>query len=148
MNVLSTALVQKEEKGGLVYYTINWSALRKAEKYDIQKFVPAMAGVYELYYKDAGAGMMLFHYGKAWLGGLRAVIRELTDPILLKQRPELLAVVSKHECYYRFVQCSSLPDMEDILHWIAVSCKHAEKEFPPSGRYKEIRVKEIDAPAG
>lgn len=145
MNVLSTALVQKAEKGGRAYYTVNWSAFRKAEKYDIQKFVPAMAGVYELYYKDAEGKLTLFYYGKAWLGGLRALIRELTDPVLLKQRPELLAIVSKHECFYRFVLCSSLPDMEDILHWITVSYKRDEKEFPPSGRYAEIRVKEIEA---
>jgi hypothetical protein len=145
MNVLSTALVQKEERDGRAYYTITWSALRKAEKYDIQKYVPAMAGVYELYYKDGDGGLKLFYYGKAWLGGLRAIIRELTDPVLLKQRPELLAVVSKHECYYRFTQCGSLPDMEDILHWITVSYKRDGKEFPPSGRYADIRVKEIDA---
>jgi hypothetical protein len=145
MDVLPTALVQKEEKGGRVYYTINWSPFRKAEKYDIQKYVPAMSGVYELYYKDAEGKLTLFHYGKAWLGGLRAIIRELTDPVLLKQRPELLAIVSKHECHYRFVQCDSLPDMEDILNWITVSCKRSEKEFPPSGRYGEIRVKEVDA---
>ena len=143
MDVLPVALVQKNEKGGFAYYTIHWSPMRKADKYDIQKTVPAMSGVYELYYKDSEGKMALFHFGKAWLGGLRAIIRELTDPVLLKQRPELLAIVSKHECHYRFVQSDSLPDMEDILSWIAVSCKRSEKEFPPSGRYAEIRVKEI-----
>ena len=144
MDVLPTALVQKEEQNSRAYYTINWSPLRKAEKYDIQKFVPAMSGVYELYYKDFEGQMTLFHFGKAWLGGLRAIIRELTDPVLLKQKPELLAIVSKHECYYRFVQTDSLPDMEDICNWIAVSCKRSTKEFPASGRYAEIRVKEVD----
>jgi hypothetical protein len=144
MDILPTAVIQKEEKGSRVYYTINWSPLRKAEKYDIQKSVPAMSGVYELYYRDSEGKPALFYYGKAWLGGLRAVIRELTDPILLKQRPELLAIVSKHECSYRYAQCDSLPDMEDVLHWIAVSFGRGEKEFPPSGRYAEIRVKEID----
>ena len=144
MDVLPVALIQKEEKGGRAYYTINWSPMRKAEKYDIQKFVPAMSGVYELYYRNSEGDMTLFHFGKAWLGGLRAILRELTDPILLKQRPELLAIVSKHQCSYRFVQCDSLPDMEDILNWIAVSYKRSTKEFPPSGRYAEIRVKEID----
>jgi hypothetical protein len=144
MDVLPVALVRKEEMGGRAYYTINWSPLRKAEKYDIQKTVPAMSGVYELYYRDSEGKMKLFHYGKAWLGGLRAIIRELTDPILLKQKPDLLAIVSKHECFYRFFQCSSLPDMEDILNWIAVSCGRGAQEFPPSGRYGEVRVKEID----
>jgi hypothetical protein len=144
MDVLPTALVQKEEQGTRAYYTISWSPFRKAEKYDIQKYVPAMSGVYELYYRDAEGKLTLFYYGKAWLGGLRAVIRELTDPILLKQRPELLAIVSKHECLYRFVQCDSLSDMEDILNWITQSYKRDEKDFPPSGRYAEIRVKEVD----
>jgi hypothetical protein len=144
MDVLPGANMRKEVRGGLAYYTVNWSPLRKAEKYDIQKTVPAMAGVYELYYRDSEAKMRLFHYGKAWLGGLRAIIRELTDPILLKQKPELLAVVSKHECSYRFFQCDSLPDMEDILNWIAVSYGREAKEFPPSGRYAQVRVKEID----
>jgi hypothetical protein len=144
MDVLPTALIQKEEKGGRAYYTISWSPIRKAEKYDIQKTVPAMSGVYELYYKNHEGQLTLFYYGKAWLGGLRAVIRELTDPILLKQRPDLLAIVSKHECFYRFVQCDCLPDMEDIVHWITVSYKRDEKDYPPSGRYAEIRVNEID----
>ena len=145
MDVLPVAIVQKEEKAGRAYYTINWSAFRKAEKYDIQKSVPAMSGIYELYYRGDEGKMTLFYYGKAWLGGLRAVIRELTDPILLKQRPELLAIVSRHECFYRFVQCESLPDMEDILNWISVSYKRSAADFPPSGRYAEIRVREIDA---
>ena len=145
MDVLSKALVEKEEKAGRAYYTINWSAFRKAEKYDIQKFVPAMSGVYELYYRNDEGEMTLFYYGKAWLGGLRAIIRELTDPILLQQRPELLAIVKRHECYYRFVQCESLPDMEDILNWISISYRRNAAEFPPSGRYAEIRVKEIEA---
>jgi hypothetical protein len=144
MDILPTALIQKEVRGSRVYYRINWSPIRKAEKYDIQKTVPAMAGVYELYYRDAEGKLTLFYYGKAWLGGLRAVIRELTDPILLKQRPDLLAIVSKHECHYRFVQCDSLPDMEDILNYISLSCKRDPKEFPPSGRYDEIRVKEVE----
>ncbi|MCL1818956.1 MAG: hypothetical protein FWG35_08480 [Spirochaetaceae bacterium] len=145
MDVLSPAIVQKEEKGDRVYYTVNWSAFRKAEKYDIQKAVPAMAGVYELYYRDSEGKLTLFYYGKAWLGGLRAIIRELTDPILLQQKPDLLAIVSRRECFYRYVQCESLPDMEDILNWIAVSYKRDAAAFPPSGRYAEIRVREIDA---
>ena len=144
MNVLPVALVQKEENAGRAFYTINWSPLRKAEKYDIQKFVPAMSGVYELYFRDSEGKMTLFHFGKAWLGGLRAIIRESTDPILLKQRPELLKIVAKHECFYRFVQCDSLPDMEDICNWIAISYKKNTNEFPPSGRYAEIRVREVN----
>ncbi|MDR1931739.1 MAG: hypothetical protein LBQ57_02840 [Spirochaetales bacterium] len=144
MDVLPVAVIQKEVGAQRAYYTINWSPMQKAEKYAIQKSVPAMAGVYELYYKDSEGKLTLFHYGKAWLGGLRAVIRELTDPVLLKQRPELLAIVSRHECFFRFAQCDSLPDMEDVVNWITVSSRRNEKEFPPSGRYSEIRVKEVD----
>ena len=144
MDVLPTALVQKDVKGNRAYYTISWSPFYKAEKYGIQKIVPAMAGLYELYYRNSEGTMTIFYYGKAWLGGLRAIIRELTDPILLKQRPELLAIVSKHECYYRFVVCSSLPDMEDILNFITISYKRNTRDYPPSGRYADIRIKEID----
>ncbi|MDR3201197.1 MAG: hypothetical protein LBT68_07030 [Spirochaetales bacterium] len=144
MDVLPVAVVQKEVRGARAYYTVSWSPLQKAEKYTIQKSVPAMSGLYELYFRNAEGKLNLFYYDKAWLGGLRAMIRELTDPILLQQRPELLAIVSKHECFYRFVQCDSLPDMEDILSWISVSCKHGEGGLAPSGRYEEIRVKEVD----
>ncbi len=131
--------VEKLVRGGKAFYTVNWSPMRKADKYDIQKVVPARAGLFELYYKDGRGKLRLFHFGKVWLGGLRAVIREMTDPILMKDRPDFQKLLSTRECFYRYCLCDSLPDLEDVLHFFS---KEEKEVSEASGRYSEIRLKE------
>lgn len=140
---MPTARLDKIVRANRAYYTIRWSPLRKAEKYDIQKTVPAMSGLYELYYRGRDGRLRLFHYGKAWLGGLRAVIREFTDPDLMKDRPDLRQVLLSHECFYRFSICNSLPDLEDLLGFFSASEKRTDERIPTSGRYEKIRIKEV-----
>ena len=143
MDFLPAARLDKTVRDDRAYYTIIWSPLRKADRYDIQKTVPAMAGLYELYYRDDGNSCHLFHYGRAWLGGLRAVIREFTDPDLMKDRPDIRDILKARPCYYRFTVCESREDMEDILYYFAgFRRKGADTVRVSSGRYGEIRVKQ------
>jgi hypothetical protein len=107
MQVVPTTRVEKKVKDEVAYYTVFWSSIKRVDKYDIQRTVPAMAGIFELFYRGDDRKLHLFYYGKAWLGGLRAVIREMTDPILMKDRPDIQDILKKHECYYRFAVCES-----------------------------------------
>jgi hypothetical protein len=145
MNFMPAARLQKTVRGTCAYYTIRWSVLRKADKYDIQKAVPAMAGLYELYYRGADRKLRLFHFGRAWLGGLRAVIREFTDPTLLKDRPDLQRMLTEYECYYRYSICESLPDLQDLIDFFAASEKIGGGISAASGRYEKVRIKEVTA---
>ena len=45
-------IIIKEEDKSDVYYTLTWTALTRADKYKITTSVPAIAGMYELYYMD------------------------------------------------------------------------------------------------
>ena len=133
--------IEKIVRGASVFYTVNWSPVRKADKYDIQKAVPSRAGLFELYYKDEKGAFKLFHFGKAWLGGLRSMIRETTDPLLMKDRPDFQKLLSTKTCYYRYCLCDSLPDLEDVLHFFS---REEKKPAEPSGRYGEIRLREVE----
>jgi hypothetical protein len=143
MNFMPAARLEKTVRGNGAYYTVRWSALRKADKYDIQKVVPAMAGLFELYYPGADGRLRFFHFGRVWLGGLRAVIREYTDSTLLKDRPDLRKILTSHDCYYRYSICESLPDQQDLLDFFAASGKTVVGPTASSGRYEQVRVKEI-----
>ena len=72
-------IVQKLVNKRNVYFTVSWSRLKKSDKYEIVKSVPADAGIYELYYMDEKQKLCLFHVGKSWYGGLRSEIRLRTD---------------------------------------------------------------------
>ncbi|HOV38520.1 MAG TPA: hypothetical protein PLG79_07360 [Spirochaetales bacterium] len=142
MQVVPTTRVEKKVKDGVAYYTVFWSSIKQVDKYDIQRTVPAMAGIFELFYRGDDRKLHLFYYGKAWLGGLRAVIREMTDPILMKDRPDIQDILKKHECYYRFAVCESREDMEDLIGFFARTS--GTPQPAASGRYKDVRLKEIE----
>ena len=65
-----------------VYYTVYWSRLQKADRYQIITKVPSVSGIFELYYQDEHKQLNLFHIAKAWYGGLRTGLRKATDPEL------------------------------------------------------------------
>ena len=59
-------ITQKLVRARDVFYTVSWSRLRKADKYEIITSVPSEAGIYELYYMDDWEKLCLFHVGKSW----------------------------------------------------------------------------------
>lgn len=124
-----------------VYYTIYWSALTKADKYEIIKSVPSVSGLFELYYMDKKKKLNLFFFAKAWFGGLRNSIRSLTDP-LIEKNPKRRKVLENHDIYYRFCMTDSNSDMADVLYFYSLT--YFPKKVPPShsNRYVDIFVNE------
>jgi hypothetical protein len=137
-------IVQRREKAKAVYYTVNWSRLRKADKYDIVKSVPSEAGIYELYYLDDKGKLCIFHVGKSWYGGLRNELRERTDAEMEKdaRRKEIL---EEKDCFYRWSLLSNSDDMADLLYFFAQTWLPGTLTVHHSGRYEQIYVNEVDA---
>ncbi|HEY9593809.1 MAG TPA: hypothetical protein VHE79_04985 [Spirochaetia bacterium] len=136
--------VQKLVRKTSVYFTVRWSHLKKSNKYDIVRSVPAEAGIYELYYMDEKEKLCLFHVGKSWYGGLRSELRARTD-VELESDAARKAILDEHDCWYRWTLISNSDDMADIVFFFAQTYLPGTKNVHHSGRYENIYVKEIDA---
>ena len=126
------------------YFTLRWSRLSKADKYEIIKKVPAMAGIFELYYMDAKKKLNLFFVGKVWIGGLRSRIRRLTDPEL-EMDTKRRAVLEKFDCYYRYSLTDHQSDLDDVFYFFAGRHFPRETKAEHSGRYSQILVYELSS---
>jgi hypothetical protein len=125
-----------------VYYTVFWSRLRKADRYEIVTKVPAVSGIVELYYQDQHKQLNLFHIAKAWYGGLRAWLRKATDAELEEDEIKK-EILEKNDCYYRYTVIPSYADMSDILYFFAATYRPHCHQVMPSGRYENIFVNEV-----
>lgn len=137
-------ITQKLVRARDVFYTVSWSRLRKADKYEIITSVPSEAGIYELYYMDDWEKLCLFHVGKSWYGGLRNEIRARTDVELEKDAPRK-AILEEHDCWYRWSLLSNSDDMADVLFFFAQTYLPGIMSVHHSGRYDRVFVKENDA---
>jgi len=137
-------VVRKQVRGGNVYFTVNWSRLKKGDKYDIVRSVPSDAGIFELYYMDRKKKLCLFHVGKSWYGGLRNEIRLRTD-VELENDKDRKALLDKYDCWYRWSLVSSSDDMADILFFFAQTLIPGTLTVHASGRYERIFLNEVDA---
>lgn len=138
--------ISRKEKGEDGYFTVVWSPLFKADKYDIHRKVPAMGGVAELYYRDGAGKLFLFRLARSWYGGLRAVLREGTDPELEKDE-RLRAIVreNKDRLYYRYSLCESSQDLDDVLFFLYESMSPGRHGAGHSGRFERIFLEEVDS---
>ncbi len=134
--------VRKQVEGETAYYTINWSELRQTDRHEIIRVVPSVAGIYELYYRDAGKALRLFHVARAWYGGLRHSIRETTDPELVRNGKHR-ALLGEYETWYRFAPVRSYHDLSDLMFFFAETYFPQEQREAASGRYDNIFVKEL-----
>ena len=137
-------VVGKMVKGRNAYFTVSWSRLKKADKYDIVRSVPSEAGIYELYYMDRLGKLCLFHVGKSWYGGLRNEIRLRTDKEL-EDDAARKAILARYDCWHRWSLVSSSDDMADLLFFFAQTHLPGTTTVHSSDRYDKIFVKEIDA---
>ena len=137
-------VVGKMVKGRNAYFTVSWSRLKKADKYDIVRSVPSEAGIYELYYMDRLGKLCLFHVGKSWYGGLRNEIRLRTDKELEDDAARKL-ILARYDCWHRWSLVSSSDDMADLLFFFAQTHLPGTTTVHSSDRYDKIFVKEIDA---
>lgn len=136
------ARVRKETDAGNAYFTLYWSPLKKADKFEIIKAVPSVSGIFELYFMDKRNGLNLLSLGNAWYGGLRNWIRTATDAEL-ETNPFKRKILQTYACYYRYVPSNSYTDITDILYFLAGTYFPGENKSASSGRYLSIFVQEI-----
>ena len=135
-------VIRKKIKDNQVCYVIQWSNLRKADKYEIVRLVPSVAGIFELYYQDDKKKLNLFFFARAWYGGLRNTLRKRTDPEL-EQDPARKKILDQYDCYYRYSLTESFSDMSDILYFFAKTYFPHKADIVHSGRYQDIFIDEI-----
>ena len=130
------------EKNGDIYYFVQWSPLSKADRYDIITKVPALAGIFEIYWMDAKNRLRLFVVGKTDFGGLRSEIRRITDPELCKDDAKAKKILEEKEIWYRYAPTDSSNIMADVL-WCFMQNYFPEKtSIKHSGRYENLFLKE------
>lgn len=124
-----------------VYYTVYWSRLQKADRYEIITKVPSVSGLFELYYQNEHKQLNLFHIAKAWYGGLRTGLRKATDPEL--EDDEIKKdILENRDIYYRYTVIPSYADMSDVLYFFAATYRPHTHKVVPSGRYENVYVNE------
>jgi len=146
-------IITKSVAKGNAYYTVQWSSLRRADKFEILNVVPSVSGIFELYYVDRARTLNYIDVYRAWYGGLRNSLRELTDPIITRI-PGLRDLAKRRLLVYRYSQSNSNADMADVLYFFRES-KHPSPGSPaaqapgvsseridPSGRYRYVYVNE------
>lgn len=133
-------IIKKQEDKKDVYFSIYWSKLKKADKYDIASSVPSMGGIYELYYMDDRKKLNLMFMDWVWFGGLRSRLRRLTDSELTFE-PEHKRLLVTYDCYYRYALCSSSNDMQDVIFFFGKT-HFPDSDFAHSGRYENIFLTE------
>ncbi len=137
-------MIVRQVRDNEAYYTVYWSRLAKADKYDIVRSVPSVGGVYELYYLDDRKKLNLMFFAHAWYGGLRSSIRKLVDAELSRD-PAITEILENRDVYYRYSCTDSNQDMLDVVFFFdSIHFPHGKRR-EDSGRYDAIYVNEISA---
>ncbi len=151
---MTDPVISKSVAKGNAYYTVRWSVLRQADKFDILNSVPSVSGIFELYFVDRNRTLNYIDVYRAWYGGLRNTLRELTDPLITKI-PGLRDLAKRKLLVYRYSLSNSNADMADIIYFFRDSRRgtatgetHPElagmksEPMDPSGRYRYVYVNE------
>ncbi|MGO8693642.1 MAG: hypothetical protein ACLQMF_08235 [Rectinemataceae bacterium] len=127
------------------FFTVHWSPISKADKYDIVTKAPAIGGIAELYYMDEKGKLNLFCLQRSWYGGIRAMLRERCDPVLEKDPFRLSILVKwRDRIYYRWSNSESMADMNDVMFFFVETYSPGSHGARSSGRFHRIFVQEID----
>jgi hypothetical protein len=130
-----------QKKDEAVYYNIQWSPLSLAERWVINSRVPAVAGVYEIYWMDEHKHLRMMDVGKTHYGGLRSEIRRLTDPELVTN-PKTRQTLENNEIWFRYVPSNWIDNMTDVVWFFRSTYFPENPGVDHSGRYKKIFLKE------
>lgn len=133
--------ISGKAKGKDAYYSITWSALRKADRWEIAKSVPAVGGVYEIYWMDERKHLRLLSVASANFGGLRSEIRRFTDPELIDDE-RARAILSDREIFFRYAESDSAAAMADIVWFFRKTYFPENPGISHSGRYERIFLNE------
>ena len=139
MNYGITAL----EKGEEVYYSIQWSPLALADRWEINRKVPSVGGIYEIYWMDETKHLRMMAVGETNYGGLRSELRRLTDPELTLN-PKTREILENKEIWYRYAPSNSTTVMSDIIWYFRKSYLPDSPDLDYKGKYKKIFIKESE----
>jgi len=128
-------------KGDDVYYSVQWSPLTLAERWTINSKVPAVAGIYELYWMDDHNHLRIFMVGDTHYGGLRSEIRRLTDPELT-QNSRTREILENEEIWFRYSHSNSVEAISDVVWFFRKTYFPENPGVDYSGRFKKIYLKE------
>lgn len=126
---------------GNIYYTLVWSPLTKADKYEVTLRVPSVAGLFELYRMDKDKKLNLLAVTHAWYGGLRSEIRAAIDPDATTD-PVKKAELADAELYYRYAMSNSFPDILDVVWFLHTTYFPDDVRVENSGRYPRMYLNE------
>jgi len=133
--------IKAEEKGEDVHYFIRWSPLEKADKYLINAKVPAVAGVYEIYWMDDHEHLRMLSVGQTHYGGLRSELRRLTDPELITDA-DAKKKLTEEEIWFRYSPSNSAAVMADVVWFFRSTYFPENPGVEHSGRYQKIYMNE------
>ena len=133
--------ITAQEKGEVVYYYVQWSPLNLAERWTINAKVPAVAGVYEVYWMDDHNHLRLLAVGNTHFGGLRSEIRRLTDPELSLDS-KTRETLENEEIWFRYAPSHSPDVMSDVVWFFRQTYFPENPGVKHSGRFKKIYLKE------
>ena len=130
-------------RGDAVYYQLSWSPLFKADRWAINAKVPAMAGIYEIYWMDDYKKLRMLSVGDTHYGGLRSELRRLTDPELMSD-PKIVKILEERDIWIRYTLTNSAAIMADIVWFFRATYFPENPGVEHSGRYKKIFMQESE----
>ena len=133
--------ISRLEKEGNAYYYIQWSSLATADRWTINAKVPAVAGIYEIYWMDEYEKLRMLSVGNTHYGGLRSEIRRLTDSELVLDK-KARQILEEKEIWFRFAPTNSASTMADVVWFFRKTYFPEDPGVEPSGLYEKIFLKE------
>ena len=133
--------INVQEKGDCVYYNVVWSPLALAERWTISSRVPAVAGIYEIYWMDDHKHLRMLSVGRTHYGGLRSEIRRLTDSELAVDK-KTREILENEEVWFRYAVSNSADVMSDVVWFFRKTYFPENPGTEHSGRFKKIFLKE------
>ena len=133
--------ISVQVKNESVYYYVQWSPLTQADRWTINSRVPAIAGIYEIYWMDDHDHLRMLAVGNTHYGGLRSELRRLTDPELTLDA-KTRKTLEDEEIWFRYAPSNSAKTMADVVWFFRKTYFPEEPGVQHSGRYEKIFLKE------
>jgi hypothetical protein len=133
--------ITAQEKGQDVNYFIHWSPLSVAERWTINAKVPAVAGIYEIYWMDDHEHLRMLSVGNTHYGGLRSELRRLTDPELITDA-KAKKILEEEEVWFRYAPSNSAAVMADVVWYFRKTYFPENPGVEHSGRFRKIYMNE------
>ena len=135
--------IKLQDKGKTAHYFISWSPLELAERWTINAKVPAIGGVYEIYWMDDHEHLRMLSVGSTIYGGLRTEIRRLTDPELVLDKATK-KILEDEQIWFRFAPTNSPAIMADVVWFFRKTYFPENPGVEHSGRFEAIYMNETE----